>query len=833
MVDRAGKVWSYRIADDWSTWHRPEGSVKARLIQDAVSRDPIPIATGGEASTGLEIFITERGAQGGPADGRSRGGPSAIRATTRWEPHTGAIEFAHGMTIRDEVSIYFVAAHEIGHVIGSWYGSAALPSYAPYLDRESGTWHGPNVLDLHGRPAPFQDDLDPGTSVDGERSPDATSFDLHHSGVCASIMAYCNPDRYSGNPPHPIDYAFLADLGMTIVDPTDHPETYGLGVWTDHAGASVSVARTLRLGSTFDALSYRTRLETIDLLEARVDAFGRRSTGDVRLARGAEVPLGTARFAGGLFGTALELPGLPPVIGDANLEVDLDVLRGDAHFTSLEVFEHGTGNVFGPGALHYPFMLSGNTILGTRTGTSLRADFYGPRHEDIAGTLHDPFAGLLAGSAAALDSRPTREGILLAADYAAGRTYRSGATDTALNGRAEYTCTSRSSCRTRSALYPLPWSDWIETTYERVVDETSGAYRAGQVQPMVDRGGIRIERQATRRTKLVPLNPDAGRLLASHTVDAYLASMEHATFATGIERYSGWTGEPGPLGPHFFEVWTSVHGTAATSLPQMDSARWTGVMSGYNYRAETGVDRHVHGDATVDYRFSTGTLDVEFANIESRDAKSTLEDITFEDIEPTSEGTFRRNDRTGHIEGALFGPAHEEAAGRFQSWECGSTGCASQVTGSFGGTAVPAAPAFEARGSVERREYPREDGTTYAIHQYEEWGALGNEVRRRTLWRVPLPGRFHHRPPHSIRGNAERYQPRARERRVDRRDARIRTKPGPRLVHPGQGRRTPRGESRGRDHRRRPHRLRAGPPRRLLGIGPPHRGRVRTDLRDE
>ena len=712
LVDRAGKVWSHRIADDWSTWHRPEGDTKVSLIENRTFRKEIPIALGGETSTGLEIFVTEHDEIAGSGTAPSSGGAWASRNTTRREPHTGAVEFSPGVTSFTEWSILFLGIHEIGHVLGSWGGRGGA-----YTDQESGTWHGPNVVAIHGGPAPFQDAQDPDTSVDGERSPDATTFDLGHAGVCHSVMAYC---RRQLTPvpllPHPIDFAFLADLGMTIIDSTERPETYGFGLWTDYAGAGVSVARTLRLGRSFD--SFQSGVEIIDRLEARVDAFGHRSTGDPRLSYGTDTRLGTARFAGGLFGTALKLEGLPPVIGDANLEVDLDVLRGDARFSSLEVFERGTGTVFGSGVLHYPFEVSGNTILGTHAGTSLRADFYGPRHEDIAGTLRDPFAGLLAGFAAAFDARPSRKQLLLVADYATGQTYRSGATVDAFGDVAEHVCISRSNCLIRSALLPEPWREWTETTYEDVVKGTTGTNVNAEVGLIADRKGLRIEHQATHG-----FGPGGG----SYSVDAYLASMEHATFATGFQRYFDWTGEAALLNPSFLEVWSAVHGTAAKSLPRTGSARWSGVMLGYDQRAEGDVSPHVHGTATVDYRFSTDSLDVELANIRSRDAKSALEDIRFQDIEPTSEGTFRLSDGSGRIEGAIFGPGHEEAAGRFQSRECDGSSCVNHVIGTFGGTAVPAAPTFEARGSVNRNVYPQGDGTTAVVHRYEDWGLWGTK----------------------------------------------------------------------------------------------------------
>ena len=716
LIDRAGKAWSHQIADDWSVWHLPEGTFKARLIRNGGAGDIILVRPGGETSTGLEIFVTEHDEIEGPGTPPSRGGPSLRSPMTKVEPHTGAIEFTSGVTDLRDLSSLSVAVHEIGHVLGSWAGSPT------YTDREHGTWNGPNVIAVHGRPAPFQDRLDPHTSVDGERSPEAATFDFVHAGVCVSVMAYCK-NRASSLLPHAIDYAFLADLGMNIVAPTDRPETYGFGVWTSHAGASVSVARTLRpvtdRAAVDDPLNFHGTLGTIDLLEARVDAFGDRSTDDARLSYGTDAPLSTVRFAGGLFGIALELEGLPPVIGNANLEVDLDAFMGVARFTSLEVFEHGTGIVFGSGILHYPFELSGNTILGARPGTSLRADFYGPHHEDIAGTLHDPFAGLLASFTTAFDARPARENILLASDYAVGRSRRWSTTNTAFNGFAEHACTSRSSCLTRTAQSSRPWSDWTEMTYEDALNGTTGTNVTEEGHLIADRDRIRIERQVTR---------SFGSSAGSYTVDGYLASMAHVTFATGFQRGSNWNGEPWPLDSHFFELWSTVRGTAARSLPQTSSARWTGVMLGYDYgRGGADITRHVHGTAVVNYRFSTGTLDVEFENIESRDAKSTVEDIVFEGIDPMSGGTFRHNDRAGYIEGAIFGPGHEEAAGRFQSYECNDSGCRHRVIGTFGGTAVPATPALEARGSVNRNEYQRQDGTAYAIHSYEEWGLWGTK----------------------------------------------------------------------------------------------------------
>ena len=153
-----------------------------------------------------------------------------------------------------------------------------------------------------------------------------------HSGVCASVMAYCS--KSAGVPafqPAAIDFAFLADLGLTIRQATDRPETYGLAGWMDHSAFTLSVSRELEVSLADPQPRYSIggarweSLETVDLLWAEADAFGDPSTAD--FAR--SFPLaGTVRYSGGLIGTAIEYPGFPPVYGAANLSVGLDSLTG-------------------------------------------------------------------------------------------------------------------------------------------------------------------------------------------------------------------------------------------------------------------------------------------------------------------------------------------------------------------------------------------------------------------------------------------------------------------------------------------------------------------------
>ena len=77
------------------------------------------------------------------------------------------------------MSLLAVLGHEIGHVLGAWSGGApGTKGYTAYTDEATGTWTGPNVVAVHGGPAPFQDDADPHAWANGERSPLASEFDF-------------------------------------------------------------------------------------------------------------------------------------------------------------------------------------------------------------------------------------------------------------------------------------------------------------------------------------------------------------------------------------------------------------------------------------------------------------------------------------------------------------------------------------------------------------------------------------------------------------------------------------------------------------------------------
>ena len=710
MLERTGKTWSHRIADTWTPWERAPGEFKGRLVRGNPSaiRTQVRVGPEGEISTGLEIDVRYEDFTK-EFDGRGGGGVQPRYDT--WEPHFGSIaldtEFLqknHGTSL-----IFNVLTHEIGHVLGAWTTHSYPERLRAYIDETSGAWTGLNVVALHGGPAPFQDASDAHAWVDGERDPLATNFDFAHSGVCASLMAYCNYE--SALPaflPHAIDFAFLKDLGMTITEETERPETYGLTGWTDYAAFTVSVSRDLQIALADPQPHYGyygdpwQTLDVVDLLQAEVDAFGYLSSGNFRSSFSAKGPDGTVRYVGGLLGAALDHSGLPPVTGDATISVELATLDGAASFTSLKVYPDGTPEIFASGSLHYPIELSANSIVGTAPGATFQADFYGPKHEDVAGVLHDPSAGLLAGFGATLDERPSREDVIASADYLAGLSRLINTPDPVDERWYQYRCGADASCEMRhNPTGPASWSDWMTATRENALASTAGWTWRNVARPEADYDSVRIER-------LTRASTDEAR--GRHVVDGYTGTMEHVAFGTGFEHYTNWTTEQDVNSPDLEHRWTSVQGTTSGGLPG-GRARWSGPMLGYQYNLPSSENRLVEGRATVDFSLFTNLVDVMFTEVASRDGQRELPDFGFEGLLAQTDGTFARSDESGRIYGALFGPVHEEAGGTFAQYE-------TDVFGSFGARREADTVTLEETGAT--RDHISTEG--YIFYSYNQWG---------------------------------------------------------------------------------------------------------------
>ena len=717
MLERAGKAWSHRIVDDWAPWTRSSGTTKGRLLPDF---EEIQVGAEGEISTGVEIHITSGDLSGGSAGRALSGG--YLPPGESWEPRFGSIEIDTDYLLEaGEAELFSTLTHEIGHVLGAWQGGEVTKGYAPYTDEEAGTWTGPNVVAIHGGPAPFQDAANTHAWVDGERDSQAEMFDFAHSGVCASVMAYCSQSA-ALRPflPHAIDFAFLADLGMTIAEETERAETYGLAGWTDHAGFTLAVSRDLRVDLAGLQPHYDSRagpwqtLDVTDVLQVGVDAFGNRSAGDLLQSYPLEDSFGKVCYAGGLIGAAIDDVEMPPVTGDANLAVDLDTLDGTASFTSLAVHTQGAQQTFADGALYYPFALSGNRIVGTGEHSTLSADFYGPAHEDLAGTLLDPRAGLLASFGATHDDRPNREEVIAAADHLVGISYQLRLNRLGANAPYyewfphQFRCESGSSCQTRDTENSY-WNDWTEESRENVLAATADWDRRDSARLVEDRGFVRIERQSDAYT-----DGRQGR----HVVDGYTGTMEHSAFGVGFERVSdSWTDTNGTISV-FGNAWAGSQGAVAGGLTD-ERARWSGLMWGYLYSAVSNENPLVEGRATVDYYSSTNLVDVAFSEIASRDGLRALDDFGFDDIRPEADGTFASS-TAGNLNGALFGPGHEEAAGTFHHYEA-------SVTGSFGARRMPDTVTLEETGTVEVAGTLTVTAGTYSFYSYDDWGFWGRQ----------------------------------------------------------------------------------------------------------
>ncbi len=744
MLERAGKVWSHRIDDTWSAWERLAGESKVRLIGDyGLSGQEIHVGPGGETSTGLAIYVTGAELSGNTA---GLGGLFSLRPGDGWEPHTGRIALDNDYFSDEDADgarLFRTMAHEIGHVLGAWQGDGATERHAAYTDRETGTWTGPNVVAIHGGAAPFQDDDDAHGWHNGERSADATNFDFGHSGICASLMAYCGLSAaLTPFQPAEVDFAFLADLGLTILAETDRPETYGLAGWLDHAAFTVSVSRELDVSLADPQPRYSREghrwsdLETIDLLWAEAHTFGDATTADLAHT----FPLsGTVRYTGGLLGVAVDYPGMPSVGGAANLALDLATLEGRASFTSLEMAYGGKRHAFGDGSLHYPFSVTGNEIDYAAVGISLTANFYGPEHDEIAGTLDDSRAGLLASFGAGIDDGPARDDLLAQAGHVRGFMYQSGWGQTT-DGWRRFRCSAGPDCegkfewwKQESRWYDVSATD-DNSPRERVLIWTAGWGDWKSEDLIFDDGRVGISRRYASAT-----DGAKGRYQA----DGYYGAMDHAAFGTGFYSYRDWERQDGSLWD-FNINGTGVQGNISGSRPA-GSATWEGRMVGYESGLSSGDDPFVQGLARVTTALDSRRMDIDFDSITSMDQERSLADFGFHNIELNADGTFDDFD-DGMVEGAFFGPENEEAAGSFHK-------NSNNVTGSFGAVSREPVPAealtiaeigaFHATGTTAYAStniggrFPGRFSGERSSYSFEEWG-LWAKLDDQTLFKLAI-----------------------------------------------------------------------------------------------
>ena len=360
-MERAGKSWSWWIKDDFGT-HVAEQGREIRYNDNAAS---IVLDQDLHADDVLILMIDRGDAQFSAAGPRSRVGNDDA-----FQPWLGLLQLSQRYV--DHTSLM---AHEIGHVmaVNGW----ELPPLTRYVNKADHTFEGPEAMRANrGEPVPFQWVDEENRWV--EPNTPGAEVDYGHLGVCTSVMAYCR-DRTEVYGPSELDFAYLKDVGYYISDPdtASEPELYGYGAWGKYSAWGAGVERTIHYegGRIIDAT---------DTLRAAVDAFG--------MAPGASLAANTAlqgavTWSGSLIGVDLGQAMLPPVFGDAELEIELSTLRGTASFDDLKAYVDGMSSAFRARELGYDIGVAGNAF--SDEDGHVRGSFFGPAHQEMAGVLDD------------------------------------------------------------------------------------------------------------------------------------------------------------------------------------------------------------------------------------------------------------------------------------------------------------------------------------------------------------------------------------------------------------------------------------------------------------
>lgn len=159
------------------------------------------------------------------------------------------------------------------------------------------------------------------------------------------------------------------------------PQTIGHGAWAYYSawGSAMQWWEDDGLTSTVRAV---------------VDVFGEETAGALSSA---DQSTGTLIWRGVLTGNDLHTPELNPVVGDATVTLSTQTMSGTARFENLTVFNGQASERFRGGELEYAISTEENGFADANE--RLQGRFYGPSHEEVAGTLHDTreHTGLIAG----------------------------------------------------------------------------------------------------------------------------------------------------------------------------------------------------------------------------------------------------------------------------------------------------------------------------------------------------------------------------------------------------------------------------------------------------
>ncbi len=366
-MERAGKSWSWRLEDDL----RPRVAERGREISFRTEDGEVVTETLHEdvPADDVLIFVYDRGESGVS----SAGVQSLERDDNDYRPWLGTVNLS-----RRHVEYLGLMAHEIGHVIG--VSSNEVQPLTRYINRTDHTFEGPAAMRANGgQPVPFQ-----WVDADNNRVAPNTpggEVDYSHLGVCTSVMAYCS-DRDEVYGPSELDFAYLQDIGYEILDAAtaSEPELYGYGAWGQYSAWGAGVERTIDYQSQGERI-----VEATDTLRASADAFG--TAPNMSLAETHGSLQGGVTWSGSLIGVDLGQAMLPPVFGDAELQVELSTLQGTALFDDLTVHVGNESSPFRMSSLEYGIGVAGNAF--SDADGRVLGGFYGPAHEEMAGVVND------------------------------------------------------------------------------------------------------------------------------------------------------------------------------------------------------------------------------------------------------------------------------------------------------------------------------------------------------------------------------------------------------------------------------------------------------------
>ncbi len=358
-IERAGKAWSHRLKDVLGSFMSTD-EVVTRKGRNELGHT-IPRLVDGIL---LDFETDFENPKWDYAWGGSRGLYRYEQVVGQdFTVRTGWFEVAAGDINSGPLWFAYIAAHEIGHAIGSGleFGRSDIPeAIERYVDYDRGVWTGPELTAANGgRNVRFQKDRD------GEP-------DFGHLGACPMIMSYCGPEIAI---PHEMDFAYMKDIGYTVADdyPAE-PELYSYGAWAKHSAWVVTTARHMTFTST----------RITDRITVEADVFG-----NPAVTNFADAHTGTLTWNGSLLAT--DMNKFAPVFGEAEIVLSADTLDGTARFmnlrTAVDVEAQARLTGWRKSGLAYDVTVEANGF--TDADGKVIGGFYGPNHEEAAGILDD------------------------------------------------------------------------------------------------------------------------------------------------------------------------------------------------------------------------------------------------------------------------------------------------------------------------------------------------------------------------------------------------------------------------------------------------------------